>query len=198
MKKKILEVALHEHTTINKKIDDFISAQFIYITTILTFASSFIYVAYESKQEDSSYYEYVQFLPYLFIIIAPVFMFKFNRTVILHGYRYAIEERINMLIGKNVKIGGYLTKEKLLNTNPFSISIFITIALAIGISIVYCHRFQEHFWNFNFFIQAIILIIGSTAFIIINNKAFMKGYNFAVLLYDKDHALLKRSTKKKT
>ncbi len=192
MKDKKLDVLLHEHALINKKIDDFINSQFLYISTLLTLASSFIFIAYQSKEVGSRLHDYVQYLPYILIIIGPTFLFKFNRAIILHGYRCSLEERINKAIGKNVIVGGYLVKRKLLGRNLFAIMNYTAMIALCLVSIYFCHKYQAEFFNVNFIIQSVFVIIGVVSFIILNNKAFISGYQFSKDLYHTDHNFLEQ------
>ena len=197
MSDRKLDILLHEHLLINRKIDDFINAQFMYISTILTLATSFIFIAYQSKEFNSMFYNYVQFLPYLFLIIVPTFMFKFNRAILLHGYRCFLEENINIIAGKNILVGAYLVKRKLLGRNPFSIMNYIIMILLVLTSIYFCHIFQLEFWNLNFIIQLTAVFFGIVFFIIYNNNAFIEGYNFGKKLYNSDQNLVESSLNNK-
>jgi len=62
-----LEVFLHEHSIVNKKIDDFINSQFVYITTLITMSAGFIYYSFEYSNESNDFQKFIIYLPYLII-----------------------------------------------------------------------------------------------------------------------------------
>lgn len=181
-----LEILLHEHKIINKKIDDFINSQFIYITTLITLSAGFLYFVYNNKLGVNIY-----LLPYLLFIIGPTFLYKFNRTLILHGYRHYIEEKINIISKKNLLIGALLTKDKLLMKNYFSLFNGIVLFGILISLIIYCN------WNiinscsnliYHFIVQLIFIAISILLFLY-NNSAFKKGYSYANELYKKSEII---------
>jgi hypothetical protein len=124
------------------------------------------------------------------MIIGPTFMYKFNRTIILHGYRCFLEEKINSIVGKNVTVGAFLVKKKLLGNNPFTLLNYFLMSALVLVCIYFCHKYQPEFWNINFIIQASVAIIGMTFFMFDNSKSFNKGYYFGQNLYDADPKLI--------
>lgn len=195
-KEKQLEVLLHEHTILNAKIDEFIGKQFVYITTLLTISGSFIYVALADSDATKSVKQFLPFLPYIQIALGPTFLFKFNRAILLHGYRHFIEERINALVGKNYLFGAKLVKKKLLDTNTFARFNYIVLGLMFVVSVFFCHIPLDGFdnigkaiSNYNFmdphlYIQVIVIIGGVFVFIRKNRKAFEEGNDLAFENFD--------------
>ena len=99
----------------------------------------------------------------------------------LHGYRCFIEENINKLVGMYITIGSYIVKRHLLGRNVFAIMNYgILMALCV-LSVFLCHYYStEKSRNIHFIIQIVIMIIGIISFLFSNNKAFDRGYTFAM------------------
>jgi hypothetical protein len=191
MKDMKIEVLLHEHSLINKKIDDFINNQLKYITTLISMSAGFIYVAIQSDPE-SNFNNAIVFLPYLIIIIGAVFLFKFNRAVILHGYRHYLENKVNFFLETKLIFGGALVKAKLLQTNIFAIFNSLVMLILFLFTIYMCShsrvvieskKLLVFVFNPHFFIQTGIIVVGTVVFFIKNNKAFDDGFNFAEVKY---------------
>lgn len=173
-----LQVLLHEHQNINNKIDQFISDQFKYITTLITLSAGFIYFSFESENETIK--DFIVLLPYLLIIIAPTFLFKFNRVIILHGYRAYLEDKINHHAEEQLMFGARLVKEKLLHKNPFAILNYSVLGLFFIVATIACHANSD--WETIDYIyiisQLAFIIIGFILFFLKNKKAFDEGYDY--------------------
>ena len=196
MAKDFLSVALHEHAQINKKIDDFINAQFIYISTILTLGGSFIVLA--TQTEGIEWIEpIVPYLPYIFIIMGPTFLYKFNRAIVLHGYRRFLEDVINKKIDKNLLSGAHLVKEKLLERNWFTIMNYSVLGAFVLTTVYICHMDQIFVTNFNLWIQLLIILLGVGIFVKRNLTAYNSGYILALSRYENDSIEYWTAIKKK-
>jgi hypothetical protein len=188
MNKDKLQVLLHEHVVVNKKIDDFINAQYTYITTLITMSAGFIYFTI-SSDIDSESIKATIFLPYLIIILGPTFLFKFNRAIILQGYRTYIEDKINENVGENFVNGGKLVRDRLLLKNPFAKSNSLILSLLFIVTVVICNiieltnssnsNVQTIFISINMLFQIFLISLGIIYFNKYNKKAFKEGYEFS-------------------
>ena len=188
MENKKNEILLHEHSIINNKIDSFINSQFKYITTLISMSAGFIYVTFNPSLK-STLSEYIVLLPYLIIIIGSIFLYKFNRAVILHGYRHYIEEEIK-ISDKKIIFGAALVKAKLLETNPFAKFNYFVMFLLFISTVFKCNYKIScellYGLNFNFFIQFPVIIFSIIFFYKKNKIAFNEGYEFVKKNYTRN------------
>lgn len=94
---------------VNNKIEKFVGNQFLYTQGALALSGGYIFFLVEGiKVIDNSVASevdtklYLQFLPFLVLMILSGVLYQYQRTIGLQGYKQYLEQRINAIVRKNL------------------------------------------------------------------------------------------------
>ncbi|AXG69919.1 hypothetical protein KORDIASMS9_02147 [Kordia sp. SMS9] len=128
LEKSKLDVLLKEYEITNAKIEKFVGSQFLYTQGSLALAGGYVLFLVEGvKLIDQSVTTgggtklYIQFLPFLVLIILSGILYQYQRTIVLQGYKQYLEFAINKIVGKNLMSYGQIGVKKMLQRNPIAL-----------------------------------------------------------------------------
>lgn len=124
LEKSKLDVLLKEYEITNSKIEKFVGNQFLYTQGGLVLTGGYILFLVQtslvvSGTSDSSVY--LQFLPFIVLMILSGILYQYQRTVVLQGYKQYLEYAINKIVGQNLISYGYIGVKRMLRKNRIAV-----------------------------------------------------------------------------
>jgi hypothetical protein len=136
LEKSKLDVLLKEYELTNGVIEKFVGSQFLYTQGALALLGGYILFLVEGVRliDQSVPYAnstklYIQFLPFLALIILSGILYQYQRTIVLQGYKQYLEFAINKIVGQNLISYGHIGMKKMLQKNPIALMNTIIYAL---------------------------------------------------------------------
>ncbi len=146
LEKSKLDVLLKEYEITNNKIEKFVGSQFLYTQGSLALAGGYILFLVEGvKLIDNSVTTgggtklYIQFLPFLVLIILSGILYQYQRTIVLQGYKQYLEFAMNKIVGQNLISYGHIGVKKMLQRNPIALMNTVIYVLVYAASCAFAY-----------------------------------------------------------
>lgn len=197
LEKSKLDVLLKEYEITNNKIEKFVGSQFLYTQGSLALAGGYILFLVEGvKLIDQSTPNvdgtklYIQFLPFLVLIILSGILYQYQRTIVLQGYKQYLEFAMNKIVGQNLISYGHIGMKKMLQKNPIALMNSIIYALVYIASCAFAYykpaKTDEPRWlGYHIFAFVVFLLIA----IFSTSGNTKKVKNMAVDYHDSEEIL---------
>ena len=139
IEKSRLDVLLKEYEVTNSKIEKFVGNQFLYTQGGLVLTGGYILflvqtnLVIETATSGNDANVYLQFLPFIVLIILSGILYQYQRTIVLHGYKQYIEYAINKIVGKNLISYGHIGVKRMLQKNRIAMmntSFYVLVYIA--------------------------------------------------------------------